>query len=163
MSHGTVAVRRAVAGRADAEAATTIARRAKASWPYPPAWLDVWREELTLSPTDFRDHIGHMAELRGVPVGVCLLEAHPGYWELSHLWVDPDAQRRGVGRALLEVVGRYLREHEIGACRIHSDPYAESFYLRLGAQRIGEIPSPMEGAPDRVLPLMEWRVPQASV
>jgi hypothetical protein len=47
-------------------------------------------------------------------------------------------------------------------CRILSDPYAEPFYLKLGARRIGEVASPMEGAPSRTLPLMEWRAPAAS-
>lgn len=37
--------------------------------------------------------------------------------------------------------------------RIHSDPHAEAFYVKMGAVRIGEIESTV--FPDRKLPLME--------
>jgi hypothetical protein len=45
---------------------------------------------------------------------------------------------------------------EYGGCvfRIESDPYAESFYRSLGAERVGLVPAPMPGAPDRTLPLL---------
>jgi hypothetical protein len=37
---------------------------------------------------------------------------------------------------------------------IQSDPFAEGFYLRLGADRIGEVPS--QALPGRVLPLLVY-------
>ena len=43
----------------------------------------------------------------------------------------------------------------VTALSIESDPHAEGFYLRLGARRIGEVPSTLPG---RVLPLLEFRI-----
>lgn len=37
-----------------------------------------------------------------------------------------------------------------------SDPFAEAFYLRLGARRVGSVPAPMPGAPERLLPELEF-------
>lgn len=143
----------------DAAIATAIASRAKATWGYPPEWLAAWQQELTFTAAFLERTPAFMAELGGIPVGIGVLQSCQNSWELSHLWVDPPAQRRGVGRALLGRVGRYMREHAIESSRILSDPFAEPFYLREGARRIGEVPSPMPGAAARTLPLMEWPVP----
>jgi hypothetical protein len=40
---------------------------------------------------------------------------------------------------------------------ILSDPFAEAFYARLGAVRIGEGPS--DAIPGRLLPLLEYAIP----
>lgn len=157
-SRGLV-IRQAVS--TDATAATAIARLAKASWGYPSDWLAAWQEELTFTAAACDAQPAYVAEFDGIVVGICVLESDRDHWELSHLWVDPAAQRRGVGRALLETVGTYMREHGIGSCRIVSDPYAEPFYLSQGARRIGQVPAPMPGAAERMLPLMEWPVPSA--
>lgn len=36
------------------------------------------------------------------------------------------------------------------------DPFAEAFYQRLGARRVGAVPAPMPQAPERVLPQLEF-------
>jgi hypothetical protein len=38
---------------------------------------------------------------------------------------------------------------------IVAEPNATGFYEKLGARRVGAIPAPMPGAPDRELPLYE--------
>lgn len=64
---------------------------------------------------------------------------------LEHLWVDPPAMGRGVGRALF----RHAAERAAGlGCRvlqIDSDPNAEPFYLAMGAVRVGTVPAPVAG------------------
>jgi predicted N-acetyltransferase YhbS len=47
------------------------------------------------------------------------------------------------------------RARDVGACtmRVVSDPNAEAFYARLGAVRVGEVPSDV---PARVLPLLRF-------
>jgi hypothetical protein len=42
--------------------------------------------------------------------------------------------------------------HEL---RIESDPYAEPFYERLGAVRVGETPAPVAGV-ERCLPVLRF-------
>lgn len=72
------------------------------------------------------------------------------------LFVDPPAIGGGIGGPLL----RHALEqaHELGMLSlvIYADPYAEPFYIRAGARRIGAVPSgSIEG---RVLPQLEIAV-----
>jgi hypothetical protein len=45
-----------------------------------------------------------------------------------------------------------------GVMVIEADPYAAGFYARLGALRKGSVPAPVEGDPDRTLPVFEVAV-----
>jgi hypothetical protein len=44
----------------------------------------------------------------------------------------------------------------IAVVRLVADPSAAGFYARLGARHVGDRRAPMEGAADRVLPIMEF-------
>lgn len=144
-----IEIRRATSN--DAVRATEIARIAKAHWGYPSEWLAAWEEELTIRDSDIERHATFVACLDGEIVGVCQLQRSDQHVFLEHVWVDPRAHRKGVGRALVQ----HAQEESRGVIAIVADPNAESFYLRLGARRVGEVAGPMPGAPDRMLPLME--------
>jgi len=147
------AIRRALPQ--DAPELTAVAHAAKASLGYPAAWLDAWAVALTFTPEYVAHHTILVAEEDDGIVGVAALEERRTEAELGHLWVRPDRQGVGVGTALLfEVLGR-AASHGFDRIRIESDPYAVAFYLGYGAVRIGEVPAPVEGAPDRVLPVLE--------
>jgi predicted N-acetyltransferase YhbS len=141
---------------ADAPALSSLARLAKAHWGYPPEWIAHWREELTLTPEYLRVHEGLVATAVDEIVGVCMLELDGARAELAHVWIAPDHHRRGIGRRL---VGRALgaaRCRGASCVRVISDPFAEPFYLQLGARRVGDVAAPMPGAEDRILPLLEF-------
>jgi predicted N-acetyltransferase YhbS len=143
----------------DAAALSALAVRAKSHWGYPPEWIELWRAELTMTPEYLARHLAFIAAEDGVPLGMCVLERRDSGWSLENVWIAPDRHRQGVGRAL---VIRALREAAAAgarAVRVVSDPFAEGFYTRLGAERRGEIPSPMPGAPDRTLPVLEFEPP----
>ncbi len=142
----------------EAAALSALAVRAKSHWGYPPDWIDLWRSELTIRPEYLARHTVFVAAEEGAPVGMCVLERRDTGWSLENVWIAPDRHRQGVGRAL---VIRALREAAASgstAVRVVSNPFAEGFYTRLGAQRRGEVPSPMPGAPDRTLPLLVFDV-----
>ncbi|HEV7238783.1 MAG TPA: GNAT family N-acetyltransferase [Thermoanaerobaculia bacterium] len=144
-----ISIRRAVPS--DSERATELARSAKAHWGYPSEWLDAWDVDLKITATDIERHATFVASLDDEVVGVCQLQESDAHAFLEHVWVDPRAHGRGVGRALVE----HARGAAHGVIAIVSDPHAEPFYLRLGARRVGEIAAPMPGAPERKLPLLE--------
>jgi ribosomal protein S18 acetylase RimI-like enzyme len=144
-----IEIRRATSD--DASRATEIARTAKAHWGYPADWLAAWENDLTIRESDIERHPTFVASLEGEVVGVCQIQRSAEHAFLEHVWVDPRAHRQGVGRALVE----YARAESPGVLAIVADPYAEPFYLRLGARRVGEVAAPMPGAPDRMLPLLE--------
>jgi GNAT superfamily N-acetyltransferase len=151
MSVAGVRIRDARPG--DAEALTRIAVAAKASWGYPAEWVDRWRSELTITPEYVRTRRVLVAvDEDGSPCGLIALGATGGAAEIEHLWVEPSAQRRGIGAALLRAV---LADDSSHPLRILSDPHAVQFYRRHGAREVGSVAAPMPGAPERVLPVME--------
>lgn len=143
----------------DAAALTQIAHAAKRHWGYPEEWLQAWRTQLTVTPDYLRQHttfvaVGDAPDSR--PLGFATFELPPATAEaaLEHLWVLPAYWGRGMGRALFtRVVAAAL---EAGATRltITSDPHAEAFYRRMGAELRAWQPAPMEDAPARRLPLL---------
>jgi GNAT superfamily N-acetyltransferase len=141
---------------ADAGRLTELARSAKATWRYPAEWLELWRVDLTLTSDYIRAHRAFVAEADATIVGVAVLEDRADHWALEHVWIDPTAQGKNVGRKLVGhalAVARALRPSLV---TVLSDPFAEGFYARLGARRVEWVPAPMPGAPDRRLPLLEF-------
>lgn len=133
----------------DADRLSAIARRAKASWGYPEAWLNSWHDELSFTSAYLAEHDVWVAETGGSATGVIALERSPEGWTIDRLWVEPAAHGLGVGRALVEHARTFAAGHVVD---VLSDPSAEPFYLKLGARRAGQVPAPMPGAPDRILP-----------
>jgi GNAT superfamily N-acetyltransferase len=89
-------------------------------------------------------------------VADCCELPEPDAFDLVHLFVDPQALRRGVGRALFEAARAWCVAQGGTKLLILSDPNAAQFYQRLGANLIGEAAS--EAIPDRLLPLLEYRL-----
>jgi predicted N-acetyltransferase YhbS len=142
----------------DAPALSALALQAKRHWGYPPEWIDLWKEELMITPEYLARHTAFVAAEDGAPIGMCALEQRAAGGAIEHVWIAPNRHSLGVGRAL---VMRALREAAVAgmtSVRVVSDPCAEGFYSRLGAERRGEIPSPMPGAPDRMLPVLVFGV-----
>jgi len=152
--HSVVTIRSAIV--TDAAALCDIARAAKAGWPYPPEWLESWRDALTITEADlerWRVRVAETVELpSGGVVGFCAVSFGESHWTVEHLWVSPSAERRGAGRALVADAIAAARAAGIAALELDADPHAEPFYLRLGGRRIASTPAPMPGAPERVLP-----------
>lgn len=149
---------------ADSEALTVLAHRSKAHWGYPPEWVTAWTAELTLTPEYLRTHEGFVATTDAVPIGVCMLEIDRFNGvdaELAHMWIAPEHHGRGIGRQLVKRALASARLEAVSRVRVVSDPFAEPFYLRLGARRISEIPAPMSGAACRVLPVLEFVIRRA--
>lgn len=126
-----------------------LAWSAKASWGYSRELLALWREDLRYDERTLREQCVLVAELDGHVAGVCSFSCRGVDAALEGLWIDPALSRRGLGRTLVKETLR--RAARTGAVRLHvdSEPRAEAFYLRLGARRVGTVPSRPAG---RVLP-----------
>ena len=147
-------IRRATAD--DADALSDLAHRAKAHWGYPAAWMREWDAQLTIIPGYLEMHDVWVSDEDGAIVGMCALEDRKDHWNMEHVWVDPAAHGRGIGRALVMHALDEARRRPAGVVELLSDPYATGFYERLGARRAGEVPAPMPGAKDRTLPRYEF-------
>jgi predicted N-acetyltransferase YhbS len=148
-------IRRATA--ADAGAASDLALRAKSHWDYPADWLRQWRAELTMSAEYLGMHTAYVAvDPAGTTVGVCVIDVRESVASIEHLWVAPECHKRGVGRALMAQALETAAHAGASTVEVLSDPFAEPFYVKLGARRIGQLPAPMPGAPERMLPLLNF-------
>ncbi|MEQ1759266.1 MAG: GNAT family N-acetyltransferase [Vicinamibacterales bacterium] len=146
-------------GPLDAEAASRLAQRAKANWGYPSEWLLIWREALTIKAEYLERHWSVVAVDHEALVGICVLEAHHDKAEIGHLWISPEHQRRGIGRTLIHRALRTAQMNGYTQVRVESDPFAEAFYVRLGARRVGSVSAPMPGMDQRELPVLSFAGP----
>ena len=137
----------------DAETLSRVAFRAKASWGYPREWLTAWDAALTVSEPYVREHGVFVADAAGRIAGFVAVEAGPPP-EIGHLWVDPEWQGEGIGRALVDRAVRFGRRRGWRSYRIEADPNAVPFYEKLGALKIGDVDAPVLGTP-RTLPVLE--------
>lgn len=134
---------------------TAIAHAAKRHWGYPEAVIASWRPLLTIMPDDLAVHAFFVAIEGTTLLGFGALDRGVPIATLEHLWVDPAAMQRGVGTALFGYAVDLARKHGAQRLRIEADPFAEPFYVRMGAVCTGSIATPIEGQPERVIPVLE--------
>ncbi len=121
----------------DAARLTEIAFAAKRHWGYPDKWMESWRDVLTVAPEFIVGHETFLAIVDGQTVGFYALGQKDGALDLLHLWVLPNWMGQGVGRALFGHAIERAKTLGFRQLEIESDPNAESFYLHLGARRVG--------------------------
>jgi GNAT superfamily N-acetyltransferase len=142
----------------EAEHLTALGLRSKAHWGYDAAFMAACVPVLTVHPermTTPGDHIFVAEDAHRSVVGFAALRLDGGDShdaELTDLFVEPSAIGRGYGRRLWQHTMAVARSLGVQQVRIESDPFAEQFYLRQGAVKIGEAPS--TAIPGRTLPLL---------
>ena len=144
----------------EADALTHLMVRAKASHGYDAETMRLFAPSLVLTP-------GHIARDwvlvasagdDGAVLGFAHVERRddPAVAWLEDLFVDPDAQGRGVGTLLWRAALDHARALGAAELRFDADPHATAFYERLGADVVGETHSTL--IPGRTLPLMRYRL-----
>ncbi len=132
-------------------ALTQIAHDAKRHWGYPENWIEHWQEDLTISSDFISNNQVYVAESEAEIIGFYSLVARDQRAELEHLWVAPEHIGTGVGKELFIHAMQTAAGDDVSEVEISADPNAESFYTRMGARRIGEDSSEIDGQ-KRVLP-----------
>lgn len=142
------------ATRDNAVRLTQIAHSAKSFWGYPSRWIEMWRDQLTITAGYIESHEVYTAEDEdGVILGFYALGGDGDRLTLDHMWVQPSSFGAGVGRALFAHAVNRAQQMGATTLEIESDPHAEGFYQRMGAETIGEVTYELEGQP-RCLPLL---------
>jgi GNAT superfamily N-acetyltransferase len=154
---GRFGIRLALPG--EAALLSRLCRRSKAHWGYDAEFLERASRSLQIDPAAI--DAGRVFVATGAGGGVlgvadCCALPEPGTFDLLHLFIEPSALRQGVGRALFEAACAWCVAQGGRRLLIQSDPNAALFYQRLGAWPIGETPS--DAVPDRMLPLLEYRL-----
>jgi GNAT superfamily N-acetyltransferase len=135
------------------EALDALCFRSKAHWGYDAAFMTKCRDALRVSETAIRAGLVFVAtDGADPPIGVAALgTGAPGIVMLDLLFVEPDRIGTGIGAALFRHAATAAQAGQAESLDIHADPFAAGFYDRMGARRIGEVPSDV--LPGRVLPL----------
>lgn len=122
----------------EAERLTSVACRSKAHWGYSAEEIDYWRTKfLTVTADYIMSHaVWVAADERDEAVAFAALERYEDGAVLEHLWVLPQYMRAGIGRRLFLQVAASASEFTFT-----SDPNADEFYLKLGAEKIGDLAS----------------------
>jgi GNAT superfamily N-acetyltransferase len=160
MTAPTITLRPALVDEADALSALT--RRSKQSHGYSDEFMDRFMSQgdMVITPESIAKNPVMVAELDGRVAGFAHLKPidQPDAVCLEDLFIEPDAQGRGVGRVLFDWALAEAARRGFAWLEWESDPNAAGFYEKLGAEKIGESKSTViEG---RVLPL--YRMPTRS-
>lgn len=132
-----------------------LALAAKAYWGYDEEFLAAVGEELTFSPDDVASRHVVVAELDGAVIGFYSLDGEPPLGALEDMWLRPDRIGTGLGRVLWDHAMTAAAAAGFEHLDIDAEPFAEGFYLKMGAARIGVTPS--GSIPGRMLPLLRVR------
>ncbi len=144
-------IRRAVGQ--NAARLSQIAIAAKSYWGYPAHWIELWHNQLTITPDFIQKHDVWVALLDDVILGFYALVGEPPRLVLDDLWVMPVAIRQGIGSAMMRHAIERARTAGAAHIELESDPNAEGFYAKMGAETVGEVGYVLEGQ-RRSLPLM---------
>ena len=136
---------------------TELAYLAKESWGYPVAWLDEWKADLRFTEGFIECNEVFVAKLGGEVFGVVACGDSSQGPEISHLWIDPQKQGIGLGRALVDKAKEVAGLHGWKTLRVVSDPNAQGFYERMGGILVGELNAPVAGVA-RNLPILELQI-----
>ena len=137
---------------AELPAISALCLRSKAYWGYDASFMAACVDELTLSVEELGSSEIVVALDDQTIMGMAQIVISGGEADLQKLFVDPDHMGKGAGRLLMAWTVTAARDGGAETLLIEADPYAEAFYERHGAKRVGEIAS--GSISGRVLPLM---------
>ena len=139
--------------------------RSKAFWGYDAAFLEACRRELTFRAGELTTTAIAVAEEGNGIAGVVQILVQIGVQigavdtvgavaDLLKLFVEPEKQGLGAGRALFTWAADAARTAGAHRLMIDADPGAAPFYRRMGARDVGFAPS--GSIPGRMLPKLEF-------
>ena len=150
----TIKIRRARLDEADM--LTDISMRSKRSNGYDDAFMECCREELAVTAARMGEGEYWVAEADRVCGLICLKVVEDGEGQVHAVFVDPDFQRRGVGRLLWAKLIERAEALGMKGLHLDADPAAVPFYRAMGFEVVGEVPSgSIEG---RMLPRMATKL-----
>jgi GNAT superfamily N-acetyltransferase len=136
---------------------TQISILAKRHWEYPEAWIQLWIPSLIITAEYIESHEVWMMVLEDQPVAYCSFnENEEGFW-LDNLWVHPEFMGQGIGKSLFQHALERCTSLGVSLLKIEADPHAQSFYERMGAHKVSEHFTEIQGE-RRILPVMEIKL-----
>lgn len=140
----------------EAHELSSIPIASKRYWGYPEEWIELWREDLAITPQKMRARDYWVGRLEDQLVFVYSISRQAeSTCELEDCWMAPEFIGQGYGKILFDHLRSILKAAGCSRLTIVSDPHAEGFYLKMGAVRMGEQESKPKG---RMLPLLIYEI-----
>jgi len=150
----------------DCSTLTDISFQAKRHWKYPDEYMELWKEELTITAAYIANNTVFVGELEGEPVGfyslaemkddlkVGTILIEKGVW-LDHMFIYPKHIGKRIGTEFTAHMKSYLAGKKVDAVLIFVDPNAEGFYGKVGAKFRRDSDSSIPG---RTIPVYELAI-----
>lgn len=135
---------------------TEISLAAKSHWGYDADFMEACREELTITPEQIADsrNIFLIKKSNDIIIGFVYIKPLSEVTaSLEALFIRPENIGYGYGTEILNAAKLLAKSHGYEKLVIDSDPNAAGFYEKMGAVKIGEVPS--ESINNRALPQYE--------
>lgn len=138
----------------EADMLTALALRSKAQWGYSAEFMERCVPLLRVTAEYMQQNSVRVAVEDGAIVGFYSLLSTAAALELDLMFVEPGHTRAGIGAALLTHALQTAASTGHAYLIVESDPNAEAFYLRSGAERTGGRASTIKDG--RLLPLLTF-------
>ncbi|MEQ1786692.1 MAG: GNAT family N-acetyltransferase [Acidimicrobiales bacterium] len=110
-------------------------------------------ELLDLDPAGVREGRTLAAVDRGAVVGFATFSLHAEHLELEALFVEPDHQRRGHAKRLVDAVVETARRAGVTRVEVTANDHASGFYDAAGFVAVGTVETRFGPAPRKHLPV----------
>lgn len=141
---------------ADSEVLTDITKKSKAYWGYSDEQMDLWSEALTVTEAYIETNFVFKLIVHDMIIGYySFFYDDVDTIRLDNLFVLPGYISKGYGQLLMEDFLSRLKAFKIKKITLHSDPNAETFYMKFGFTTTGRIENANK---DRYLPVMELNI-----
>ncbi|MEZ2364725.1 GNAT family N-acetyltransferase [Bacillus cereus] len=138
----------------EANELSELALQSKATWDYSEEFIFACKEDLTITEEYIKKNFVYVLENDNAKIGFFSFLRNDK--ALDFLYIHPDYKGKGYGKILWEYVIEKVNELGLKSFTIDSDPNAKGYYLKMGAQLIGETPSTVFKG--RLLPLLKYDV-----
>jgi len=133
---------------------SALALRSKALWGYDAAFIEACRRPLTVKPDLISEFPFYVLDEGDRITGFYGLSGQPPRGEIEFLFVEPASVRSGRGRRLTRHLLELAQSLGFDEMDVSADPFAEGFYVAMGAVRIGDAPS--DAIPYRLIPRLRF-------
>jgi GNAT superfamily N-acetyltransferase len=136
---------------------TTITLASKRHWNYPEEWIQIWLPLLTITPEYILENEAWIAFKGEMCAAYYSLKKDDESLWLDNLWVLPEFMGQGIGRSLFQHALERSRLFGVATLKIEADPNAQNFYEKMGARKISDHHTEVNGQ-SRMLPVMEIKL-----
>ncbi|MCR6104862.1 GNAT family N-acetyltransferase [Salipaludibacillus agaradhaerens] len=138
----------------DSDKLSHLAYKSKSYWGYSQDFLKKCKDDLAVTGEYIEQNPVYLIEKDYKIIGFYSFALKNK--QLEALFIDPDYIGKGIGKLLWFDLLDKAKELNLKEFTLESEPYAEGFYLKMGANKIGYTSSTV--FPNRNLPLMKVKV-----